>query len=102
MAGPRQSFTVKIHPPHPDALPPLGGEGMIFMSGGDQIPVMMVCDSNSGKAVFAGMARSYSRSGPCPRHGTSAFDGPLAPMGPPFDFMSMVVYIIKMYHYVPA
>jgi hypothetical protein len=27
-------FTVKIHPPHPDPLPPLGGEGMIFMSGG--------------------------------------------------------------------
>jgi hypothetical protein len=27
---------VKIHPP-------LGGEGMIFMSGGDQIPVMIVC-----------------------------------------------------------
>jgi hypothetical protein len=41
-------FTVKIHPPHPDPLPPLGGEGMIFMIGGDQIPVMMVCDSNSG------------------------------------------------------
>jgi hypothetical protein len=41
-------FTVKIQPPHPDPLPPLGGEGMIFMSGGDQIQVMMVCDSNSG------------------------------------------------------
>jgi hypothetical protein len=41
-------FTVKIHPPHPGPLPPLGGEGIIFMSGGDQIPVMMVCDSNSG------------------------------------------------------
>jgi hypothetical protein len=42
--GPRQNFTVKIHPLHPDPLPPLGGEGMIFMSGGDQIPVMIVCD----------------------------------------------------------
>jgi len=46
-------FTVKIHPLHPDPLPPLGGEGMIFMSGGDQIPVMMVCDSNSGVRLFS-------------------------------------------------
>ena len=29
------------------------------------------------KAVFAGMARSYSRSGPCPRHATPDFDGTL-------------------------
>jgi hypothetical protein len=28
--GSRQSFTVKIHPPHPDALPPLGGRGDDF------------------------------------------------------------------------
>jgi hypothetical protein len=52
-------FTVKIHPPHPDPLPPLGGEGMIFMSGGDQIPVMMVCDRNSG-------VRPFSRAWPAP------------------------------------
>jgi hypothetical protein len=43
-------FTVKIHPPHPDPLPPPGGEGMIFMSGGDQISVMMVCDRPFSRA----------------------------------------------------
>jgi hypothetical protein len=35
---------------------------MIFMSGGDQIPVMMVCDSNSG-------VRLFSRAWPAPTVG---------------------------------
>jgi len=33
----RGLFAVKIHPPHPCPLPPQGGEGTIFMSGGYKI-----------------------------------------------------------------
>jgi hypothetical protein len=53
-------FTVKIHPPHPDPLPPPGGEGMIFMSGGDQIPVMMVWGLVKGE-IFRGYFRIACR-----------------------------------------
>jgi hypothetical protein len=44
-------------PPSPRPSPPSGGEGMIFMSGGDQIPVMMVCERGRySEAVFGSYA----------------------------------------------
>ena len=49
-------FTVKIHPL--TLTLPLGGEGMIFMSGGDQIQVMMVCDSKGRR----GGARAHENT----------------------------------------
>jgi len=38
-------FAVKIYPASPLPSPPQGGEGTIFMGGGDQEPVMMVYET---------------------------------------------------------